>query len=157
MSSPAATRKRKKRESGSEGSAVMKETWRVFRTSEEPARARRALISLAVVCVLAGAASDLSAKEKKPERLVTGLVSDESDSPIAGATVTLTDLTTGKKTASYTTAEGRYQFSGLEFTRDYEVQATSKGVASQVRRVSTVDPRNRITLNLQIPPPKEDE
>jgi len=114
-------------------------------------------ISLLVVAGLAWRAADLAAKEKKPERQVTGLVSDEADNPIVGATITLTDLTTGKKTASYTSAEGKYQFSGLEFTRDYEVQATSKGVASQVRRISTIDPRNKITLNLQIPPPKESQ
>ena len=114
-------------------------------------------VAILVVGALAWTAADLTAKEKKVERLVTGLVSDQADNPIAGATVTLTDLTTGKKSASYTTPEGKYQFSRLELTRDYEVQATSKGVASQVRRVSTIDPRNKITLNLQIPPPKETE
>jgi len=111
---------------------------------------------LAAMCILA-CATGLPAKEKKSTRSVEGVVSDAAENPIAGATVTLTDLTTGKKSASYTSPDGKYQFSGLEWTRDYEVQATSKGVASQVRRVSTIDPRNKITLNLQIPPPKETE
>lgn len=102
-------------------------------------------------------ASSLAAKENKPTRLVTGIVSDEKDNPIAGATVTLTDLQTGKKSAAYTSAEGKYQFSGLEFTRDYEVQASHQGLSSKVRRVSTVDPRNNITFNLRVPPPKDEE
>ena len=102
-------------------------------------------------------APSLAAKDNKPTRLVTGIVSDEADNPIAGATVTLTDLQTGKKSASYTSGEGRYQFSGLEFTRDYEVQATHKGLSSKVRRVSTIDPRRNITFNLRVPPPKDEE
>lgn len=119
--------------------------------------ARMVSAALLVVASLAGAA-DLAAKdkEKKPSRMVTGLVSNEADDPIAGAAVTLTDKETGKQTASYTGADGRYQFSGLETTRIYEVQASHKGIASQARKVSTIDPRPKITLNLQIPPPKEE-
>ncbi len=116
---------------------------------------RIAIAVLFVVGVLAPAAS-LTAKEKKPVRLVTGIVSDEAENPITGATVTLTDLQTGKKSASYTGADGRYLFSGLETTREYEVQAARNGITSRIRKVSTIDPRDKITLNLQIPPPKEE-
>jgi hypothetical protein len=100
----------------------------------------------------------LTAKDKplRPSRTVTGLVSDEAENPISGATVTLKDLETGKQLASYTGDDGKYLFSSLETTREYEVQATHKGVASRVRKVTTIDPRNKITLNLQIPPPKEE-
>jgi hypothetical protein len=35
------------------------------------------------------------------------------------------------------------------------VQANYKGLTSEVRRASIIDPRNRIVLNLRIPPPKE--
>jgi len=88
---------------------------------------------------------------------VSGVVSDAAENPIPGAVVTLTDLQDGKKTATYTGQSGSYQFSELQVTRDYEVQATFKGVSSRVRRISTIDPRNRIVLNLRIPPPKEEE
>jgi hypothetical protein len=98
----------------------------------------------------------LVAKERKPSRLVAGLVSDEAENPIVGAAVVLTDLQTGKKTATYTTGEGTYRFTDLQPTRDYEVQATHQGVSSELRRVSSFDPRNRIVLNLRIPPPKEE-
>lgn len=112
-----------------------------------------------IVAALILAAPVLPAKEKelRQYRSVTGLVSDEADNPISGATVTLTDLDSGKKLASYTGDDGRYLFSSLETTRGYEVQATFKGISSRTRKVTTIDPRNKITLNLQIPPPKEAE
>ena len=114
-----------------------------------------------LLCALAGILvthwSALGAKETKPTRVVSGVVSDASENPISGAVVTLTDLQNGKKMATYTGQSGAYQFSDLQITRDYEVQATYKGVSSRVRRISTIDPRNRIVLNLRIPPPKDEE
>lgn len=115
-----------------------------------------AALGIAVVLIVTPA---LNAKDKdsRPKRSVNGLVLDASDNPISGATVTLTDLKNGKQLASFTGQEGRYSFSSLETTNDYEVQATYKGVSSRARKVSIVDPRAKITLNLQIPPPKEEE
>jgi hypothetical protein len=114
-----------------------------------------------LVCAFAGIVlaqlSAAGAKETKPTRVVSGIVSDASENPISGAVVTLTDLQNGKKMAIFTGQTGTYQFSDLEITRDYEVQATYKGVSSRVRRISTIDPRNRIVLNLRIPPPKDEE
>ena len=113
------------------------------------------LALLVTVCMAVPAVLTAKDKPLRPSRTVTGLVSDEADNPISGATVTLKDLETGKQLASYTGDDGRYLFSSLETTREYEVQATFKGVTSRVRKVTTIDPRNKITLNLQIPPPKE--
>lgn len=101
--------------------------------------------------------SGLGAKERKVSRTVSGLVSDASDDPISGAVVTLTDLSNGKKTATFTGQSGTYHFSDLEPNRDYEVQATFKDDASRVRKVSSIDPRNRIVLNLRVPAEKEGE
>jgi hypothetical protein len=113
------------------------------------------------LCALAGILvaqwSALGAKETKPIRVVSGVVSDASENPISGAVVTLKDLQDGKKMAIFTGQSGAYQFSDLQITRDYEVQATYKGISSRVRRVSTIDPRSRIVLNLRIPPPKDEE
>jgi Carboxypeptidase regulatory-like domain len=95
-------------------------------------------------------------KEEKPSRTVAGVVTDEGENPIAGAVVVLTDLQTGKKNATYTGADGAYQYAGLQVTRDYEIQASYKGISSQLRKVSSVDPRKRVTVNLRIPPPKEE-
>jgi len=99
----------------------------------------------------------VQAKEQKPSRTVAGVVTDENENPITGAVVVLTELQTGKKSATYTGADGAYQYAGLEVTRDYEVQANYKGISSQLRKVSIVDPRARVTINLRIPPPKEEE
>jgi hypothetical protein len=41
-------------------------------------------------------------------------------------------------------------------TRDYEVQATYQGVNSRSRKLSQVDPRNRIVFHLRIPPEEEE-
>lgn len=113
-------------------------------------------MAAAAVLLFTFSMPSLAAKEKKPSRLVTGLVSDEAENALVGAAVVLTDLETGKKTATYTTGEGTYLFTGLQPTHDYEVQATHRGVSSQVRKVSSIDPRNRIVLDLRIPPPKEE-
>ncbi len=110
------------------------------------------LALIIAVCVLASP-TRVSAKEKKVPRIVTGAVLDENDNGIAGATVALTDLQTGKKDAIYTKDGGLYQFSDLRANHDYEVQASYKGVSSEVRKASSFDTRNRIVLNLKIPSP----
>lgn len=120
----------------------------------EGRRVRR-LAALAALTIFLLTVPCLAVKEDKPSRLLSGTVSDEAENPIVGAVVVLTDLQAGKKTATYTGAGGTYQFSGLQFTRDYEVQASHKGLVSEVRKVSTIDPRNRIVIHLRIPPPKE--
>lgn len=106
--------------------------------------------------VLALAPSALMAGKKKVIiRVVTGEVLDASQNPIVGATVQLTDVQTGKKSEIYSDSTGHYEFSGIKQDRDYKVQATFKGVVSEIREASSFDTRDTIVLNLQIPPPKE--
>lgn len=135
---------------------MAKSAMRRIATLGSPAIRRGAGALLLALCAFTWLAPGLGAKDKKPVRLVRGVVSDAAENPIGGAAVTLTDLRTGKKTATYTSEDGTYLFSDLEMTRDYEVQATFNNVDSRVRRVSTIDPRNKITLNLRVPP-LEDE
>lgn len=127
-----------------------------YRTSWSLGVRRACGLIAAAVLLCAFSSPGLLAKEKKLIRVVTGVVSDEAENPIAGATVVLTDLQTGKKHAIYTGEGGAYQFSDLQTTRDYEVQAAHQGHVSQVRKVSQFDPRNQIVVNLRIPPPKEE-
>jgi Carboxypeptidase regulatory-like domain len=111
----------------------------------------------AVVCVLSVSALSFAGKKKpKVPRVVMGVVVDGSENPIVGAVVEMTNVQTGKKTAMFTQEGGHYQFSGLEQDDDYKVQATFKGVASEIRTASSFDTRNTIRLNLQILPPKEE-
>jgi len=141
--------------SGSRSIAAVAAACRVPTSSGRGVRRVCGLVVVAALLLPALAAPYLMAKEKKPSRVVTGIVSDEADNPIVGAAVALTDLSTGKKSATFTQEGGTYQFTGLQPTRDYEVQASYKGLTSEVRRVTIIDPRNRIVLNLRIPPPKE--
>jgi Carboxypeptidase regulatory-like domain len=111
----------------------------------------------ATVCVLSISALSFAGKKKpKVPRVVMGIVVDGSENPIVGAVVEMTNVQTGKKTAMFTQEGGHYQFSGLDEDHDYKVQATFKGVASEIRTASSFDTRNTIRLNFQIPPPKEE-
>lgn len=114
-------------------------------------RMRCGMAALAVVCALAFCAPDLVAKQKKVSRTVSGAVLDEADNGIAGASVQLSDLQTGRKIAIYSQEGGHYQFADLQPTHDYEVQASFQGASSEVRKVSSADIRTRIVLNLTIP------
>ena len=105
--------------------------------------------------LLLGAVTGL-AKEKKPQsRTVTGVVVDEADNAIQGATVELKDLQTGKVLDIYSQEGGQYQFTDLRFDHDYTVKATYKGSSSEVRQVSSFDTRTRLVLNLTIPKPNK--
>jgi hypothetical protein len=92
------------------------------------------------------------AKQKQPvSRTIKGSVLDEQDHPIVGATVELTDKESGKKFDIYSQAGGQYEFSGLEFTHDYEVQARYQGRTSEIRHASSLDDSRILVLNLRIP------
>jgi len=102
--------------------------------------------------------SSLPAKQKKPPtKTIQGEVMDQADKPIAGATVQLTDTTTGKTLGIYTQADGRYAFTSLRPIDDYQVQATYKGQQSELRRASSLDDRAIVVLNLSIPPDESKE
>lgn len=85
---------------------------------------------------------------------MTGIVLDQAENPVVGATVELSDIQTGQRVGIYTEDGGRYQFSDLQTTHDYEIQASLKGTSSEVRKVSSLDTRNIIVLNLKIPAPQ---
>ena len=95
------------------------------------------------------------AKEKKPpSKTVTGVVLDEAENGIEGATVELTDLQTKKVLEIYSQEGGQYQYTDLMPSHDYTIKATYKGSSSEVRQISSVDIRTRLVLNLTIPTPK---
>ncbi len=123
-----------------------------------PSRGRTApyLAASLVVCLLASSSVCALAKQKKKiSRTVTGVVLDGAENPIAGASVELTDTRTGKKLGIYSGEGGHYQFADLNPTHDYEVQARQKDLSSDVRKVSSLDDRDNIVVNLRIPPPKD--
>lgn len=114
-----------------------------------------ALVSAGLWLVFLAYAPLMAGKEKPPTtKTVHGQVLDASGNGISGAVVEMTDLTTGVKSAIYTQTGGRYQFSHLKLTHDYQFRATYKGKSSEVRKASSLDSRMRLVLNLHIPPPK---
>lgn len=116
------------------------------------------LVVLFAAVAFAGllASSPAAAKKKPPiPRMISGRVFDKNDAGISGATVELTDLQTSKTVAIYTTSDGRYQFSDLDLTHDYQVKASYQGMASETRKASSIEER-QLVLNLHIPPPKDE-
>jgi hypothetical protein len=152
--------KKRKKKRGSELSPSPA-AWRLHRPGRAVRGRSRLLRNAAwlaiLVQVLAFSVTGLAAKQKKVSRSVSGVVLDKDENGIAGATVELTDLATGKKTAMFSEDGGRYKFADLEPTHDYELHATDKGLSSEVRKVSSFDARNTIVINLRIEPPKSSE
>jgi hypothetical protein len=128
----------------------------VRRESPLPAPKLTALTLLLLVGVLLGGAVTGLAKEKKPpSKTVSGVVMDEADNFIQGATVELTDLQTRKVLDIYSQEGGQYQFADLRLDHDYTVQARYKNSSSQVRKVSSFDTRTRPVLNLTLHKPNK--
>jgi hypothetical protein len=103
------------------------------------------------VLLFAGTAES---KKKKPlTKTIQGQVLDPDNNPIVGASVELTDVTTGKTLGIYSEEGGRYHFIELKPTDDYQVRAAYKGQQSDVRHASSLDDEGVKVLNLTIPPP----
>ncbi|MGO8790894.1 MAG: carboxypeptidase-like regulatory domain-containing protein [Terriglobia bacterium] len=111
-----------------------------------------AFIGVALLC---GTVAGL-AKDKTPTtRTVSGVVMDEGENLIKGAAIELTDLQTKKVLEIYSQEAGQYQYSDLRFDHDYTVQATYNGLSSEVRQVSSIDPRWHMVLNLTVVKPNK--
>ena len=114
---------------------------------------RACALASASICLVMLCMPELVAKEKKPiTKTIAGAVLDAADNPIVGAAVELNDVQAGKKFAKYSQENGKYQFTDLDPKHDYEVQASFKGMASEIRRVSSLDDRRLVVLNLTLTP-----
>lgn len=123
---------------------------------ESGSRGLRRITITALLLVWAwGLCASGLAKEKKPvTRTVSGVVLDEAENGIEGATVELADVQTGKRVAVYSQEGGQYHFSDLLPSHDYKIKATFKGSSSEGRQISSIDTRMRVVINLTIPGPK---
>lgn len=92
------------------------------------------------------------AKKKPLTKTIQGEVLDGENNPIVGASVELTDVTTGKTLGIYSEVGGHYHFTDLKPSDDYQVRAAYKGQQSDVRRASALDDEGVRVLNLTIPP-----
>jgi hypothetical protein len=128
----------------------------VRRESPCPSPELTALTLLLVAGVLLWGAVTGLAKEKKPQsKTVSGVVTDEADNFIQGATVELTDLQTRKVLDIYSQEGGQYQFTDLRLDHDYTVKAIYKDGSSDVRQVSSLDTRTHPVLNLALNKPNK--
>jgi hypothetical protein len=84
------------------------------------------------------------------QRIVSGAVLDPNANPVVGATVFLKDLKS-KNIRSYTSAEkGRFRFAQVNMTEDHELWAEKDGKKSDVKTVSTWDPRPEFETDLKL-------
>jgi hypothetical protein len=95
----------------------------------------------------------ISKREKAPtSRSVSGKVVDEvSGSPLTGAIVTLTDLSTHERREMITKEDGRYSFDDLSFSIDYELKARYKNSTTDVRKLSQYDHTAKSVRILNVP------
>ncbi len=97
-------------------------------------------------------------KDKAPTaRSLKGTVVDDTDQPLEGALVTLTNTKTNEKTTFITKKDGRYYFDDLAFTIDYQLVARYKDMRSEPRKLSQYDHQPNIVRILQVSEPTQPE
>jgi len=112
---------------------------------------KRGLV-LAVVLLLAGLAATAYAAKDKGEvgRLLLGKVLDQSDNPLPGAIVYLSNTRTQTVKTYIVSQDGSYRFPALSPNVDYEVYAQHKGRKSDTKTLSQFDNRQQVNINLKI-------
>ncbi|MGH9739764.1 MAG: TonB-dependent receptor [Candidatus Acidiferrales bacterium] len=80
---------------------------------------------------------------------INGTVTDQSGAPVAGATVTATNVGTGLKSVAPTSAEGLYVIAGLPAAL-YDVQASQPGFATVVRHHQELLVGTTVTLDFTL-------
>jgi hypothetical protein len=95
----------------------------------------------------------ISKKEKAPTtRTVSGKVVDEiNGTPMKGAIVTLTDLSSHERRETVTKEDGRYNFDDLSFSIDYELRARYKNSLTDPRKLSQYDHTVKVVRILTVP------
>ena len=107
------------------------------------------------IAVVAGALLLLPAlvAQKKGEpltRSVQGLVSDQSDAPVAGAVVQLENTKTQQIRSYITKEDGMYFFYDLNTDTDYKLRADHQGASSPTKTLTSFDSRKQVTINLKL-------
>ncbi len=110
-----------------------------------------AMFSVALV-MCAGMAS---AQKPPPTRTIRGQVLDPDEKPVFMAVVHLKDKKTGEVLSVVTDKEGRYSFGELPLRADYELYAEFEELRSRTHRLSSLDTRTRIVINLRLQQPEE--
>jgi hypothetical protein len=93
---------------------------------------------------------DSDKKTRVNQRVLTGVVMDKEDQPIANAVVYLKNEKTLSVRTFFAQKDGTYRFPQLERNVDYEVYAELDGKRSDTKTVSQFDDRNAPRVNLRI-------
>ena len=80
-----------------------------------------------------GALGRAHAAAQTPTFAVEGIVTDEQQAVLPGATVTIRNVATGLTRTAVTDASGRYVFSALPPEGRYEIQVELTGFSTQLR------------------------
>jgi hypothetical protein len=84
------------------------------------------------------------------QRVVTGVVADADSAPVLGATVFLRDTKT-KSIRSYTSGkDGRFRFTQVNMSQDFDVWAEKDGKKSAIKTVSSWDTRKEFECELKL-------
>jgi len=108
----------------------------------------KALLSVALLVLALAVAPSLYAQAVNTGTIV-GQVTDPSSAAVAGATVTLTDVTTNTSRSLQTNADGRYVFPAVP-PGTYDLTVTAKGFRESKVSKSTVTVQTQLTLNVQL-------
>jgi len=110
------------------------------------------LAALSVLVFLAASATATPQDKKKdaPLKTVHGVVMNKNEDPLAGAIVFLKNMQNNSVKTSFADDSGNYRFSGLDPNTDYEIHAEFKGDESPTKRLSSLDSRRDIGLNLTV-------
>ncbi|HEY4950957.1 MAG TPA: carboxypeptidase-like regulatory domain-containing protein [Candidatus Acidoferrales bacterium] len=129
-------------------------------------RAKRTLRLAVVICIISislllltpAAPAQTNAQAHTPSHVpaatgsISGNVSDHQGSPLAGAQVTLTNLTTKETTNGSTDGTGSYSFDDLK-PGHYTVVFESKGLVTQTHSVE-VKPGKKSKVSERLKPPE---
>jgi hypothetical protein len=114
---------------------------------------RRWLLS---TLLMLGLTASLAAQKRETQlRTVSGQVLSKSEDPVASGVVYLKNLKSQTVKTYISDDNGQYRFSGLDPNSDYEIHAEKEGTASAKRRISSLDSRKEIVINLKLDKSRE--
>jgi outer membrane receptor protein involved in Fe transport len=115
--------------------------------TREGARAvgRRVLVLAAILVAISAPAA-----AQKPTFDIEGIVTDDQQAVLPGATVTLQNVATGLSREIATDENGRYVFTALPPAGQYVLQTTLTGFATERRENLTFNAGQRVVLNITL-------
>ena len=84
------------------------------------------------------------------QRSIQGKVLDDTDTPVAAATVFLKNLKTRNVKSFTSIADGSFRFAQVGMVDDYEVWAERGKTKSAVKTISSFDSRKEVTFDLKL-------